>query len=56
MLQNSLIARIDLWFDFVEARKKSSHTYDEEVAKEVFEVVKLFLPEARNLLAKLQTP
>lgn len=42
-----------MWFDFIEALNKSTHTYDEGIAKEVFEVVQKFIPEAENLLNKL---
>jgi nucleotidyltransferase substrate binding protein (TIGR01987 family) len=53
MLQNKYIINIETWFQFIEARNKSSHTYDEEIAAEVYSVVALFLPEARSLLSKL---
>ena len=54
MLQNELIDSFEVWFDFLEARNKTSHTYDEEIAKEVYSVVQKFLPELGNLIVKLE--
>lgn len=53
MAQNHLIQDVQMWFDFIEARNKSSHTYDEVIAKEVFEMVQKFMPEGENLLKNL---
>ncbi len=53
MARNSLIEDFDLWLSFLDARNKSSHTYDEDMAKMVLEVSKSFLPEGLNLLKKL---
>lgn len=55
MAAQGLIADIDLWFDFVEARNKSSHTYKEEIAAEVFSVARRFVPEGEALCRKLLT-
>lgn len=55
MAQNSLISKPDIWFDFVEARNKTSHSYDEAIAKQVFDVAVLFLPEGFSLLEELKT-
>ena len=49
------ISNIDLWFDFIDARNKSSHSYDEDIAIGIIEVVRTFLPEAKQLLKKLKT-
>jgi len=53
MLKSAMITDINLWFDFVEARNKSSHTYDENIAAEVFSHIAKFIDEARALLLKL---
>ncbi len=53
MARAGLIQNFDNWLGFLEARNKSSHTYDENVAKEVLAVLKDFLSEGRNLLKKL---
>lgn len=55
MAQNGLIPAPEAWFSFIEARNKSSHTYDENVAKEVLGFVKKFLPEGKSLLEALKT-
>ena len=54
MSQNNLIESPELWFEFLLARNKTSHTYNEDVAKQVYsETVKL-VPELRLLIAKLE--
>lgn len=53
LLKAGLIADIDLWFDFIEARNKSSHTYDENIAAEVFSCIQGFITAARTLLSKV---
>ena len=53
MAQGGLIDDFKLWSDFLEARNKTSHTYDDEVAAEVFASVLRFLPEGQKLLRAL---
>jgi len=55
MAQDGLIQDPVQWIDFIEARNKSSHTYDEKIAEEVFEVVKKFPPEGEKLLHALKS-
>ncbi len=55
MLQNGLIDNFDLWFDFITARNKTSHTYDQDLASEVYLVVKEFLNYGKQLLDALKT-
>lgn len=55
MAQNGLISDPELWFDFVDARNKTSHTYDEDIAQKVFEEVKKFLPEGERLCSLLES-
>ncbi|MCB9073351.1 MAG: nucleotidyltransferase substrate binding protein [Bdellovibrionaceae bacterium] len=55
MAQGGLVDDVDLWFCFVDARNKSSHTYDEEIAKEVLSSVIQFLPEGERLCKALQS-
>lgn len=50
-----LISDIDVWFDFIDARNKSSDTYDEKIAQEVFSVLQPFLPLAKELMSRLKT-
>lgn len=53
MLKSGLITDIDSWFDFIDARNKSSHTYDENIAAEVFSSISAFINAARDLLSKV---
>lgn len=54
MAQNGLIDDTQLWFDFLLARNKTSHTYAEEVAKAVYTEVEKLIPELDKLLLNLQ--
>ena len=42
------------WFEFGEARNRSSHTYDESQAILVYDAAKRFLPYAQELLERLE--
>ena len=42
------------WKIFREMRSKSSHTYDEQIAKEVVSIIPDFIDEAKFLLAQLE--
>lgn len=53
MLQNGLIDNFDDWFDFIEARNKSSHTYDEAIAKDVYDTAMRFVIELDALIEGL---
>jgi len=53
MAAQGLIADTDLWFDFLEARNESSHTYKEEVAERVYAAAKKFLPHGEKPFKKL---
>lgn len=54
MAQSGLISNPEVWFGFIEARNRSSHTYDEQQAVLVFNVISQFLPEAENLFQNLK--
>ena len=47
------VQNTDDWFDALDARNQTSHTYHEEVAKEVFETAKKFPAQVRELLNAL---
>ena len=49
-----LLADPESWFEFHRARNETSHTYNSETARDVFNVALGFLPEARALLAVLE--
>jgi nucleotidyltransferase substrate binding protein (TIGR01987 family) len=55
MAQNNLIDSVDLWFDFLEDRNLSSHTYDEVLAEKVFASAQRFLSEGKKLQTKLKS-
>jgi nucleotidyltransferase substrate binding protein (TIGR01987 family) len=52
--ENGLIDEVERWMEFHHARNQTSHAYDVESANEIFEVAKVFLPEAKHLLATLE--
>ncbi|MNL33601.1 Nucleotidyltransferase substrate binding protein like protein [compost metagenome] len=54
MAQNKLIDDPKIWMEFLLARNKTSHTYDEDVAKEVYMEVEKLLPELDKLIVRLQ--
>ncbi len=54
MARNNLIDDPQLWFDFLTARNKTSHTYDEEVAKVVYAEVERLIPEIEQLISRLK--
>lgn len=53
MAQNHLIDNPQIWFDFLIARNKTSHTYNEDVAKEVYRATEQLVPELEELLNRL---
>jgi nucleotidyltransferase substrate binding protein (TIGR01987 family) len=53
MFKAGLISDFNTWFDYIEARNKSSHTYDENIAAEVYSHVEHFIDDARSLLSKI---
>ena len=55
MAQNGFIENVDLWFDFLENRNLSSHTYDPVLAEKVYASAQVFLPEGQKLEAKLKS-
>jgi nucleotidyltransferase substrate binding protein (TIGR01987 family) len=49
-----LIRDAETWFEYDRARNKTSHTYDETTAEEVYEAACKFGPDARTLLVELK--
>ena len=49
-----LIADAEAWLGHLEARNRTSHTYDSAIATQVFEHIPSFLPDARDLLKRLE--
>jgi len=52
--ENGLILDSEVWFDFHDARNKTSHEYGEEVAEAVLEYALKFLPYAQEFLGVLE--
>jgi nucleotidyltransferase substrate binding protein (TIGR01987 family) len=52
--ENCLISDPEIWFDFHDARNKTSHEYGEEVAEVVLEYALKFLPCAKEFLGILE--
>ncbi len=42
------------WFGYREKRNLTSHIYDEDIARDVYQAALAFLPDAKSLLAALQ--
>jgi nucleotidyltransferase substrate binding protein (TIGR01987 family) len=42
---NHLVDDPEMWFDFILKRNLTSHTYDEQLANEIFEFLPIFLKE-----------
>lgn len=53
--ERGLIAVPERWFDYRDKRNITSHTYDEEKAREVFSVLSDFSADAADLLTRLKT-
>jgi nucleotidyltransferase substrate binding protein (TIGR01987 family) len=54
LAQSGLIDDPEFWFLALENRNLSSHSYKEELAERVYNFCKSFLPQAKNLLSRLQ--
>ncbi|OHD54687.1 MAG: hypothetical protein A2Y33_02590 [Spirochaetes bacterium GWF1_51_8] len=52
--ENLLIKDFELWLTFHELRNKTSHTYDPEIAEEIYNQAENFLREAELLLSSLE--
>jgi nucleotidyltransferase substrate binding protein (TIGR01987 family) len=52
--QLGLIDDPQVWFDFLEARNLTVHTYNEETAQKVYKKAKEFVPHAKSLLKQFK--
>ena len=50
-----LIDSVESWMLFHRARNETSHTYNENIADEVFNIAEQFLPESIKLLSALKS-
>ncbi len=53
--ERGLIAAPERWFDHRDKRNITSHTYDEEKAREVYAILSDFAADAADLLTRLKT-
>jgi nucleotidyltransferase substrate binding protein (TIGR01987 family) len=53
--ERGLITVPERWFDYRDKRNITSHTYDEEKAREVFDVLADFATDAADLLTRLKS-
>lgn len=53
MAQGNYIENVELWLLAIDMRNKSSHTYKEDLAEEVYNFACHFLPELKKLLKKI---
>jgi len=52
--ERQLIDNVESWFDYHRKRNRTSHTYDQEAATEVFSAACAFLPDAKDFLKRLE--
>lgn len=52
--ENKLIADVDQWMEYHDARNETAHTYDEATAEDVFATAREFLADAEKLLQALE--
>jgi nucleotidyltransferase substrate binding protein (TIGR01987 family) len=52
--RQGLISSVELWFEFQRGRNLTSHTYNEEVAEEVYEIAVRFPHQCQLLIENLQ--
>lgn len=52
--ENKLIMDVDRWMDFHQSRNITSHTYNHDIAEEVFCDAEFFITEAKKLLQELE--
>ena len=51
--QEGLISNLETWFKYIDARNRTSHTYNKKTAEQVFNDIKDFGHDAKYLLEKL---
>lgn len=52
--ENRLIIDVDEWMEFHRARNISSHTYEREIAEEVYQIAKGFLNASMDFMVRLE--
>lgn len=54
MATQGLVADPQVWFDYLEGRNLSSHTYKEDLAEKVYALAKQSVPDFKDLLVRLK--
>lgn len=49
-----LIDDVEKWMKYHDARNRTTHTYEEQTAEEVYETIHEFVPDAEKFLAELR--
>lgn len=52
--KNGWIPNVEIWFDYLVARNKSSHIYNEQMALDLLKIIPKFISDAENLLLTLE--
>lgn len=52
--KEGLIEDAKLWFDFIELRNKTVHTYDQEIAKTVFQGIPQFITTTEKFIQTIK--
>lgn len=52
--KNGWISNVEIWFDYLLARNKTSHIYNEQVALEILNLIPQFIKDAESLLSILE--
>ena len=52
--QEGLIKDISIWFKYIDARNRTSHTYNKKTAEQVYNDIKDFAGDALSLLENLK--
>ncbi len=55
MAQAQKIQNVELWLTSIDMRNLSSHTYKDDLAEQVYDFAKKFLPELKQLAVVLNT-
>lgn len=53
--KQNLIRDVEAWFGFQHARNQTSHTYNQEIAEQVFTLARKFPPYVDDLIMKLKS-
>jgi len=54
MARNNIIDNPDFWFELLIAGNKTSHTYDEDIAQEVFKITQISIPYFEDVCKKIE--